>query len=105
MEPEGSVDTANSSFLPVLERARSAIAHYVRGSVAHPVDGIFIVPLNCRRTWMQIALEKRYATAGRRLSGLRPDSVRDCANVGWINYMLEDCEKSKVHGFLDCIMI
>ena len=31
--------------------------------------------------------------------------VRDCANVGWINYMLKGRQKSEFDGFLDCIMI
>jgi len=31
--------------------------------------------------------------------------VRDCANVGWINYMLKARQKSELDGFLDCIMI
>ena len=37
---------------PYLKRERSAHAHCVLGSVAHPVDGIFIVQLNCHRTFM-----------------------------------------------------
>jgi hypothetical protein len=31
--------------------------------------------------------------------------VRDGANVGWINYMLKDRQKSEFDGFLDCIII
>ena len=43
--------------LPVLEKARSALAHCVHGSVARPVDGIFIVQLNCPRTSMLLPLK------------------------------------------------
>ena len=31
--------------------------------------------------------------------------VRDCANAGWINYMLKDRQKSMFDGLLDCVMI
>ena len=31
--------------------------------------------------------------------------VRDGANVGWINYMLKDRQKSEFDGFVDCIII
>ena len=31
--------------------------------------------------------------------------VRDCADAGWINYMLKDRQKSEFDGFVDCIMI
>jgi hypothetical protein len=31
--------------------------------------------------------------------------VRDGANVGWIDYMLKDRQKSEFEGFLDCIII
>ena len=45
------VGTANVFvYYPYLKKARSAPAHYVHGSVARPVDGIFIVQLNCPRT-------------------------------------------------------
>ena len=35
-----------------LKEARSTPARYVHGSVVRPVDGIFIVQLNCPRTAM-----------------------------------------------------
>ena len=35
--------------LPVLEKGEIRPARYVHGSVARPVDGTFIVPLNCPR--------------------------------------------------------
>ncbi len=40
-----------------LKKAKSAPAHYVRGSEACPVDGIFIVPLNCPHTSMLLPLK------------------------------------------------
>ena len=43
--------------LPVLEKAKFAHAPCVHGSVARPVDGIFIVQLNCPRTSMLLPLK------------------------------------------------
>ena len=52
------VGTANVFvYYPYLKKARSAPAHYVHGSVARPVDGIFIVQLNCPRTSMLLPLK------------------------------------------------
>ncbi len=52
------VATANVfAYYPYLKKARSALAHYVHGSVARPVDGIFIVQLNCPRTLMVLLLK------------------------------------------------
>ena len=52
------VGTANvCAYYPCLKKARSALAHYVDGSVARPVDGIFIVQLNCPRTSMLLPLK------------------------------------------------
>jgi hypothetical protein len=31
--------------------------------------------------------------------------VRDCANAGWINYMLKDRQKSEFDDFFDSVMI
>lgn len=31
--------------------------------------------------------------------------VRDCANAGWISYMLKDGQKSEFDGLLDCVLI
>jgi hypothetical protein len=46
-----SVGTANVCvYYPYLKRAKSVLTHYVHGSVARLVDGIFIVQLNCPRT-------------------------------------------------------
>ena len=51
------VGTANVFvYYPYLKKAGSALAHCVHGSVAHPVDGIFIAQLNCPRTSMLLPL-------------------------------------------------
>jgi len=42
---------------PCLKKVKCAQAHYVHGIVAHPVDGIFIVQLNCPATWMLLPLK------------------------------------------------
>ena len=48
-----SADTANVFVCyPYLKKARSPPPRYVHGSVARPVDGIFIVLLSYQRTWM-----------------------------------------------------
>jgi hypothetical protein len=31
--------------------------------------------------------------------------VRDCANTGWIDYMLKESQKSEFDGLLDCVII
>jgi hypothetical protein len=52
------VGTANVFvYYPYLRKARSAPPHYVHGSAAHPVDGIFIVQLSCPRTSMLLPLK------------------------------------------------
>ena len=52
------VGTANVFvYCPYLRKARSARAHYVHGSVARPVDGIFIVQLNCPHTSTPLPLK------------------------------------------------
>jgi hypothetical protein len=40
---------------PFLKKAKLAPVHYVHGSVAHPVDGIFIARLKRRSTLMVLA--------------------------------------------------
>ena len=53
-----SADTANVFVCyPYLKKARSPPPRYVHWSVADPVDGIFIVRLNCPRTWMLSTLK------------------------------------------------
>ena len=53
-----AVGTANVFvYYRYLKKARSALAHCVHGSVAHPVDGIFIVQLNCPCTSMLLPLK------------------------------------------------
>ena len=52
------VDTAKVFvYYPYLKKVRSAPAHYVLGSVARPVDGIFTAQLNCPRTWTPLPLK------------------------------------------------
>ena len=52
------VDLANVFvYYPYLKRAKFALAHYVHGSVARHVDGIFIVRLNCPHTSMPLPLK------------------------------------------------
>ena len=52
------VATANvCAYYLYLKKARSALAHYLLGSVARAVDGIFIVQLNCPRTLMLLLLK------------------------------------------------
>lgn len=38
------------AYYPSLKKVTSTPPHYVHGSMARPVDGIFIVQLNCHRT-------------------------------------------------------
>ena len=93
-------------YYPYLKKARSAPAHYVRGNVARPVDGIFIVQLNCRRTSMLLPLKSLIRDCWAKVEwGYGRILVRDGANAGWINYMLKDRQKSEFDGFLDCIII
>ncbi len=101
------VGTANVCvYCPYLKKARSALAHYVHGNVARPVDGIFIVQLNCPRTLMAVALESLICDCWAKVEwGHGRILVRNGANAGWISYMLKDRQKSEFDGFLDCIMI
>jgi hypothetical protein len=53
-----------------------------------------------------VALEKLIRRCWARVEwGYGRILVRDGANVGWINYMLKDRQKSEFDGFLDCIML
>ena len=94
------VDTANVFVSCLcLKKARSVPAHYVHGSAARPVDGIFIVQLNCPTHLDAVALEKliRYCWTKVEL-GYGRILVRDGANAGWIGYMLKDRQKSEFDG-------
>jgi hypothetical protein len=52
------VATANVFvYYPYWKKANSAPAHYGRGSARRPVDGIFIVQLNCPCTLMLLLLK------------------------------------------------
>ena len=101
------VGTANVFvYYPSLKKARSAPAHCVHGSVARPVDGIFIVQLNCPRTSMLLPLENLILDCWAKVEwGYGRILVRDGANAGWISYMLKGRQKSEFDGFLDCIII
>jgi hypothetical protein len=90
-------------YYPYLRKARSAPAQYVHGSAAHPVDGKFIVRLSCPRTSMLLPLKANPRVA-KVDWGYGRIPVRDCANAGWIHYMLKDRQKSGFDGFLDCIV-
>ena len=49
------VGTANVFvFCPCLKEVRFALDRCVDGNVAHPVDGMFILQLNCRCTLMPL---------------------------------------------------
>jgi hypothetical protein len=92
--------------LPVLEKGEvraSALRSWERGTSGRwhihcaielptHVDAIALEKL-IRHCWAKVEL------------GYGRILIRDCANAGWINYMLKDRQKSKFDGFLDCIMI
>jgi hypothetical protein len=92
--------------LPVLEKGEvraSALHPWERGTFGRwhihcaielPVhlDAVAIEKL-IRRCWAKVELGH-----GRIL-------VRDCADTGWINYMLKDRQKSEFDGFVDCIIV
>ena len=99
------VDTAKGFvYYPYLKKARSAPAHYVHGTVARQVDGIFIAQLPPH--FDGIALENLIHDCWAKVEwGYGRILVRDGANAGWINYMLKDRQKSEFDGFVDCIII
>jgi len=101
------VGTANGCvYYLYLKKARSAPAHYVHGSVARPVDGIFIGAIELPSHFDAVALESLICDCWAKVEwGLGRILVRDGANAGWISYMLKDRQKSEFDGFLDCIMI
>ena len=73
--------------------------------MARPVDGIFIVQLVPSHL-DAVALEKLIRDCWVKVElGYGRILVRDCADAGWINYMLKDRQKSEFDGFVDCIMI
>ena len=88
-------DTANVFvYCRFLKKVRSTPPHYIHGSVARPVDGIFIVQLNCPRTWTLLPLEKLIRRCWAKVElGYSRILVRDGADAGWINYMLKDRQK------------
>ena len=89
-----------------LKKARSALAHYVRGNVALPGDGTSIVRLNCPLHFDAVTLEKLIRACWVKVEwACGRILVRDGANAGWIKYMLKDRQKSVFDGFFDCIII
>ena len=56
------------------------------------VDSIALENL-IRKCWAKVEL------------GHRRILVRDCADAGWINYMLKDRQKSEFDALLDCVLI
>jgi hypothetical protein len=102
-----SADTANVFvYYRFLKKVRSTPPHYVHGSVVRPGDGIFTVQLNCPRTLDAIALEKLIRRCWAKVElGYGRILVRDCADAGWINYMLKDRQKSEFDGFVDSIIV
>ncbi len=99
------VDTAKGFvYYPYLKKAKSAPAHYVRGTVVRQVDGIFIAQLNCPR--ISTVLPLKTCDCWAKIEwGYGRILVRDGANAGWIDYMLKDRQKSDFDDFLDCIML
>ena len=92
--------------LPVLEKGEvraSALRSWERGTSgrwhihcaielpAH-LDAVALEKL-IRRCWAKVEL------------GYGRILVRDCANAGWINYMLKGRQKSEFDDFLDSVMI
>jgi hypothetical protein len=92
--------------LPVLEKGEvraNALRSWERGTSGRwhihcaielptHLDAVALETL-IRRCWAKVEL-----SYGRIL-------VRDCANAGWINYMLKDRQKSEFDDFFDSVMI
>ena len=92
--------------LPVLEKGEvraSALRSWERGrsgrwhihcAIELPphLDGISLERI-IRGCWAKVEL------------GYSRILVRDCANAGWIKYMLKDRQKSEFDSFLDCVII
>ena len=92
--------------LPVLEKGEvhaTALRSWERGSsgrwhihcaieLASHLDAVALEKL-IRRCWAKVEL------------GHSRILVRDCADAGWINYMLKDRQKSEFDGCVDCIIV
>jgi hypothetical protein len=53
-----------------------------------------------------IALERTIRACWKKVEwGCSRILVRDCANAGWINYMLKGRQKSAFDGFFDCVIV
>ena len=81
------------------KKARSALAHCVHGSVAHPVHIHCAIELPMH--FDAVALESLICDCWAKVEwGYGRILVRDGANAGWINYMLKDRQKSEFDGFV-----
>jgi len=92
--------------LPVLEKGEvraSALRPWERGTsgrwhihcaieLPSHLDAVALEKL-IRRCWTKVEL------------GYGRILIRDCADAGWINYMLKDRQKSEFDGSADCIII
>jgi len=92
--------------LPVLEKGEvhaTALRSWERGTsgrwhihcaieLPSHLDAVALEKL-IRRCWTKVEL------------GHSRILVRDCADAGWINYMLKDRQKSEFDGFVDCIIV
>ena len=92
--------------LPVLEKGEvhaAALRSWERGTsgqwhihcaieLPSHLDAVALEKL-IRRCWAKVEL------------GYSRILVRDCADAGWINYMLKDRQKSEFDGFVDCIIV
>jgi hypothetical protein len=92
--------------LPVLEKGEvhaTALRSWERGTsgrwhihcaieLPSHLDAVALEKL-IRRCWAKVEL------------GYGRILVRDCADEGWISYMLKDRQKSEFDGFVDCIIV
>jgi hypothetical protein len=92
--------------LPVLEKGQvraSALRPWERGASGRwHIHCAIELPLH----FDAFALERLIRACWARVElSLGRILVRDCANVGWIRYMLKRRQKSEFDGLLDCVMI
>ena len=92
--------------LPVLEKGQvraSALRPWERGASGRwHIHCAIELPLH----FDAFALERLVRACWARVElSLGRILVRDCANVGWIRYMLKRRQKSEFDGLLDCVMI
>jgi hypothetical protein len=123
-----SVQTSFRHFMNLLNRAvfGSAFRRYGKSLRVLPVVEKGEVRATALRSWERgtsgrwhihcaielpshldaVALEKLIRRCWAKVDlGCRRILVRDCADAGWINYMLKDRQKSEFDGVVDCIII